>query len=93
MITFRFIPEKRMSVAEDNGENIAKCTWLDRGSYWEITHTYVNPNYRGQKIAEKILNMIIDEARKAGKKIKPICSYAVRYMNDKREYDDILIRE
>lgn len=93
MVTFRFIPEKRMAVAEDNGENIAKCTYLDRGSYWEITHTYVNPDYRGQKIAERIVNMVIDEARKAGKKIKPTCSYAVRHMSNKPEYEDILVEE
>ena len=93
MITYRFIAEKRMAVAEDNGENIAKCTYLDRGTYWEITHTYVNPDYRGQKIAEKIVNIVIEEARKAGKKIKPVCSYANNYMTNKPEFEDVLLVE
>lgn len=93
MIEYHFLPEKKMSVAVSDGETVAKCTYKDHGFFWEITHTYVNPDYRGKGIASRIVDIIIDEARKAGVKIKPTCSYAARYMGNKAEFADILALE
>ena len=44
------------------------------GDLW-ATHTRVGEAYRGQGIAEKLLDALTDHAEKEGKKIVPICSY------------------
>ena len=55
-----------------------------------ITHTEVDPAYGGQGIARRLIEEIVAEARRAGKKIVPLCSYADKMMTGKEEYRDVL---
>lgn len=41
-----------------------------------IIHTYVDPEYRGQKIASKLLTAITDYYQKQGIELIYTCSYA-----------------
>lgn len=55
-----------------------------------INHTYVDESLRGQGIAFKLLNKVIDYARNKNKKIHPVCSYAREKLSSK-EYKDLVI--
>ena len=55
-----------------------------------ITHTEVDPAYGGQGIARRLIEEIIAEARRTGKKIVPVCSYAEKMMRGREEYTDVL---
>ena len=57
---------------------------------WVITHTEVDPAYGGQGIARRLIEEIVAEARRAGKKIVPLCSYAEKMMRGREEYTDVL---
>ncbi len=63
----------------DGGEDIAEITYTlignDKAS---IDHTFVNINYRGQGIADRLFDLVIEEMRKQHRKVIPVCSYAVR---------------
>lgn len=41
-----------------------------------ITHTYVAPQLRGQKIGEKLVTLALDEIRQKGWNYEVSCSYA-----------------
>ena len=62
----------------------------DTHGCWVITHTEVDPAYGGQGIARRLIEEIVAEARRAGKKIVPLCSYADKMMTGKEEYRDVL---
>ena len=62
----------------------------DTHGCWVITHTEVDPAYGGQGIARRLIEEIVAEARRAGKKIVPLCSYADKIMTGKEEYRDVL---
>lgn len=52
-------------------------TWSDAGpDIMIIDHTFVDPAYRGQKLAEKLVYTGVELARRDGKKIIPLCPYA-----------------
>ena len=54
-------------------------------------HTYVDKDYGGQGIAKKLLDCILDEARKRSIKIVPVCSYVVREFEKHPEsYADVV---
>lgn len=44
---------------------------------WKITRTFVDPQLRGQGIAQKLLSQLVTLAIANNKKLDPICSYAV----------------
>jgi predicted GNAT family acetyltransferase len=55
---------------------------LDNDNRFVVTHTYVDPTFRGQGIANKLLDQIIEIATKEKKYIYPICSFAVKVLQE-----------
>lgn len=60
---------------------------------WMIDHTYVDPDYRGQKLAKRLLDLVVNEARAKGRKIIPSCSYALaEFRRHENEYKDVWVK-
>ncbi len=55
-----------------------------------LEHTVVNPEYRGQGVAEKLVEECVALCRREGWKIVPICSYAVKLIGRKEAWSDVL---
>jgi len=49
-----------------------------------VTHTFVDPSLRGQGIANQLLNQVIALAEAAKQYIYPICSFAVKVLQNER---------
>ncbi len=54
------------------------------------THTLVPPELRGRGIAEELVRKALADARAAGKKVVPACSYVAVFIRRHREYQDLL---
>ena len=80
MIEIRFDKEKNRAVAYDNTIQVGECDFLETEDYWNITHTEVNGNYQGQGIARKLVECIIENAKKENKKLVAECSYAKKIL-------------
>ena len=90
MITYKYIKSEDRSVAlGETGKEIGECTVTVHPKYWSIDHTYVNPENRGQGIARGLLEAVVEAARKAGVKLQPICSYAVKAFQKIAEFQTI----
>jgi len=50
------------------------------GPVMAITHTEVPPRLGGRGIAAALTRAALDHAQAAGLKVRPLCSYARRYM-------------
>ena len=85
-----FEPEHFRSAAYDGETRVGVAEIEDTHGCWVITHTEVDPAYGGQGIARRLIEEIVAEARRAGKKIVPLCSYADKMMTGKEEYRDVL---
>ncbi len=55
-----------------------------------IDHTYVPPEFRGNNIAQKLVERGIADARDDGVKVKPECSYAVAQFRRHPDWADLL---
>ena len=78
------------SVAQLGNNEIGVCEFKDSDEGWVIFHTEVNPNYKGQGIAKRLLDAIVNEARNRKIKIIPECSYAKKVMNRNNDYKDVI---
>jgi predicted GNAT family acetyltransferase len=76
-----------------NGED-ARITYVDVGPDHIIAdHTFVPVPYRGDGVAEALVERLIAEARAAGKKITPTCWYvADEFARNAPAWDDVLKR-
>lgn len=78
------------SAAYRDGNLIGECEFTVSGNIWSIVHTGVRPGNEGQGIARKLVEKVIEEARARKVRIHPVCSYAVKLMNGKDGYRDVL---
>ena len=76
MIEIKFDGKKRKSIAFDNNIKIGECNFIELEDYWNIVHTEVNSLYQGQGIARRLVECIIENAKKYNKNIIAECSYA-----------------
>ncbi|WP_322922327.1 GNAT family N-acetyltransferase [Paenibacillus campi] len=59
---------------------------------WTLNHTYVDPQFRGGRIAKGLLDEVAQAARTADKKIFPTCSYALAQFKRDQSYADVWLR-
>lgn len=61
----------------------------EEGNVIVADHTYVSDELRGQGIAGKLFNTLIEHARENDLKIIPECSYVQSKMDRTDEFDDV----
>jgi uncharacterized protein len=78
-------------IGEDLDNAIAKITFIPCGdNIITIDHTFVSETLRGQGIALKLVNKVVEYARAEHKNIIPQCSYAKKILTGSKEYEDVL---
>jgi len=83
-----FGPKGRYVYAHDNDE--AELTFVKVGDGEIIVdHTFVPPAWRGRGIAEKLVQHVVEDARKRGFKIRPVCPYVVVAFRRHPEWADV----
>ncbi|EOH98888.1 GNAT family acetyltransferase [Enterococcus moraviensis ATCC BAA-383] len=81
----------RFVLLNDENQEIGEMTWSNAGDKMMIIdHTFVDPAYRGQKLAEKLVMNGVEKARREEKKIIPLCPFAKKEFDRKPEYGDVL---
>lgn len=82
--------KSRFVLLNDQGEEAGEITWSNAGDDLMIVdHTFVDPTYRGQKLAEKLVLATVEKARRDDQKILPLCPFAKKEFNEKPEYADV----
>ena len=90
MIKIVWEPEWNRAGAYDLDEPVGECSVSKPGEYWVIHHTGVDERYGGKGIAAELVKEVVEQARLAGVKIMPLCSYAEREFSKHPEYADVL---
>jgi predicted GNAT family acetyltransferase len=67
---------------EREGRRVAELTYRMTGDTAVVDHTWVDPNLRGGKLAPKLVEAVVEWARKEKRRISPACSY-VRMVMDR----------
>ena len=59
------------------------------GSEIAIDHTFTPPKFRGRRVALRLMERSIADARREGLRIRPICSYAVAQFRRHPDWADV----
>lgn len=66
----------------DNDKEIAEMTFSRIGrDKATINHTFVDSSYRGQGLADKLLDLTVKKLTEEHREIIPICSFAAKKLN------------
>jgi predicted GNAT family acetyltransferase len=71
--------------------HLSVCEYEVKGDRMIFTHTLVPPELRGRGIAEQLVRAALVEARSAGRKVDPACSYVAKFIERCREYQDLVV--
>ena len=80
----------RIFARDESGKLLAEVTFPDRDGAAEIDHTFVDPSLEGRGMAGQLLQAAADALRAEGLKVRPTCSYAVRWFEKHPEQRDLL---
>lgn len=93
-IAYDFNPEDKEIIAKnEKGEQVGEIEYRDKGESWDVSHTGVKPEYRGGDIARTLVQLLVEEARKANVKLSATCPYAVKVLERTEEYQDVYLKK
>lgn len=77
---------------EQNDKVVAQIVYsvINNGKTYSIDSTVVDPSLRGQGIALKLVDAVVDEAKANNKTVQPVCSFARKvFLNNPDKYQEI----
>ena len=93
-ITYHFNPEEKEILAKnEKGEQVGEIEYRSKADVWDVSHTGVKPEYRGGDIARMLLQLLVEEARKANVKLSATCPYALKVLERTEEYQDVYLKK
>lgn len=66
------------------------CEYAMADGRMVFTHTLVPPELRGRGIAEQLVRAALADARAAGHKVVPACSYVAKFIERHKEFADLV---
>ena len=70
-----FEEENKRSAAYDGDRFIGECTYQDTEDGWIADHTEVDPEYKGKKIAKRLVYCVLEEAERRMINVIPVCPF------------------
>lgn len=91
----KFIHESnKIYLANEEEKNIAEVTFpAVKEQVVNVNHTYVDDSLRGQGIAGKLMEELVQQLKAENKKAVLSCSYAVMWFDKNKQYDDLIYKD
>jgi len=81
--------KNRFYFESSSHELIAEINFTENDNDLIINRTFVNPNYRGQQLAQQLLKELVENAKLNHKKIVPLCSFVQREFEKNTSYQKL----
>jgi uncharacterized protein len=72
------------------GRLAGHLAWRDRAEVLELVHTEIDPAFEGRGLAGQLVRFALDDARGAGRRIQPSCTYVAAWIQRHPEYQDLV---
>jgi predicted GNAT family acetyltransferase len=84
-------PEEGRYVVTLDGEVAGFATYRLRRDVITFIHTEVAAAFGGRGLGVRIVVDALDDARKRGLRVRPMCPLFAKYISDHAEYQDLLV--
>jgi predicted GNAT family acetyltransferase len=71
--------------------HLSVAEYTPEGDRLVFTRTFVPPELRGRGVAEKLVRTALEDARQAGKKVVPQCSYVAVFIRRNPEFQALTV--
>jgi hypothetical protein len=83
-------PDRRRYEAHLGGELAGYSEYRLAGGRVIFTHTIVEPRFEGRGIATRLVRAELDESRRRGLKVTPLCPFVRAFIKRHADYQDLL---
>lgn len=84
------VPERSRFEVTVGGQLAGFCEYTREGGIISFTHTEVFGEYSGRGLAGTLVAAALDEARRNGWMVRPLCPYVAAYIKRHPEYADLV---
>ncbi|MEU6218655.1 GNAT family N-acetyltransferase [Streptomyces sp. NPDC047022] len=88
-VTVERVDAKHRYEIRVDGERAGLAAYRDRGAQRVFHHTVVFDAFAGRGLAGQLVQRALDDVRKAGMRIVPVCPYVAKFLTKHEEYTDI----
>jgi predicted GNAT family acetyltransferase len=74
-----------------DGEPAGQAAYRVRDGVVIVTHSEVDPAFRGRGLAGELARQTLDTLRERGDRVVPACPFFAKYVGEHPEYDDIVV--
>ena len=83
-------PERHRFELLVDGELAGEAMYRLHDGVVVVTHSEVDPRFRGQGLANELARRTLDQIRERGERVLPLCPFFHHYVGEHPEYDDIV---
>jgi predicted GNAT family acetyltransferase len=83
---------RRQYVATLNGAEAGIAAYLADDEIVTFTHTEVDPDFEGHGVGSELAREALDDVRRQGKKVRPVCPFIAKFISEHDEYADLVTR-
>lgn len=77
-------------VLQVDGQDLGFANYRDEGARQVFTHTEVDPSLSGQGMGSRLIRESLDDARRRGKRVVPVCGFVADYVSKHPDWNDII---
>jgi uncharacterized protein len=83
-------PEQRRFILVRDGEPAGKADYRIRDGRTVITHSEVDPKFRGQGLGNELARQTLDLLRSRNARVVPACPFFAKFVAEHAEYADLV---
>lgn len=72
------------------GGHLAVAAYEREGERIVFTHTVVPPEMQGQGVGSRLIGGALDQARAAGLRVVPVCTFVARFIDEHPAYANLV---
>jgi len=84
------VPEAHRFELRLDGERIGELAYRQRNDRIAFTHTNVDPAYEGRGFGSRLAEAALDDARRQGLAVVPLCPFIAWYIEQHPDYADVV---
>jgi predicted GNAT family acetyltransferase len=83
-------PDRNRFELQVDGDPAGFAAYRVRDGHTVITHSEVDPAFRGRGLGSELARLTLDVLRERGDRVVPSCPFFARYIADHPEYADLV---